>query len=171
MRILLLLTALLGLAACATLSESECRDGNWYQIGRDDGAAGRPLDFIRQHAKACNEFGVAPKAKPWREGRLEGLKQYCTRPNAYDVGTRGRRLSPVCPAEDIESLQAANARGLRWYQIGQEIAEVERDIRAINAEIADLAADDPGRAALFSERSFLRLDVLRLRSRRMRYRY
>ena len=66
-------------------------------------------------------------------------------------------------------LQAANQTGLRVNRIEQEIREIENDIRAINAEIASLAADDPARGALVSERSFLRLDLLRLRSERARY--
>ena len=57
-----LLFALALLAACATLNEDQCRAGNWYDIGVRDGANGRSLDFILQHAKACNEFGIAPKA-------------------------------------------------------------------------------------------------------------
>ena len=171
MRYFLILTALLVVSSCATLSENECRSGDWYAIGLKDGADGRKPDFILQHAKACNEFGIAPKAKPWREGRTEGLKRYCTVPNAYDVGSRGRRLSPVCPAGNLDALQAANTRGLRWHAIGQEIADVQRDIRAINAELAALPPDDPRRASLYSQLSFLRLDLASLRARRIHYRY
>ncbi len=165
------LVLLLPLAACATLSESECRSANWYDIGVKDGANGRADDFILQHAKACNEHGVIPVAKPWREGRQEGLKRYCTPRNAYEVGKRGASLSPVCPAANLGMLYAANDRGKDWHRIGREISDVEREIRDINSRLADLPADDPARASLMSQRSFLRLDLLTLRTQRLRYRY
>lgn len=170
MKIAFSLLVLLVLASCATLSETECQSGDWFGIGKEDGTRGRAADFILQHAKACNEFGVAPKAGPWRKGRVEGLKLYCTPRNAYKVGSRGQRLSPVCSG-DVSPLEQANFRGRQWHDIGREINSIEREIQDINAELANLAADDPARASLVSERSFLRLDLLGLRAERARYRF
>lgn len=169
MRIFLLLAALTCLSACATLSEDQCRLDNWYDVGVQDGAKGRPTDFILQHAKACNEFGIAPKAGPWRKGRTEGLKQYCTASNAYSIGRRGQRLAPVCTGDNLERLQSANDRGLLWHDIQNRIRDAERQIASINSDLATLAADAPGRASLMSRRSFLRLEILRLRARQARY--
>ncbi|MEO9826713.1 MAG: DUF2799 domain-containing protein [Paracoccaceae bacterium] len=171
MKYLLLLLAPLVLAACATLSEDQCRAGDWGAIGQNDGANGRKADFILQHAKACNKIGVVPVRATWEKGRQEGLKLYCRPRRAYEVGAKGKTLSPVCPVEGLAQLERANARGLRWYRIGQEISEVQSDIRSINSELASLPADDPSRAALFGERASLRLDILTLRAQRGRYRY
>lgn len=171
MRFLAATLLLVLLAGCATLSENECRSGNWYEIGREDGAEGRKSDFILQHAKACNEFGIQPSGPEWRRGREEGLKLYCTPRSAYRVGQRGRHLSPVCPAAKMAELERANAEGLMYHRIEQEIAEIQRDISQINAEIARLPADDPSRGSLISERGFLRLELLSLRTERARYRY
>lgn len=169
MRILLFLSCLLALSACATLSESECRSGNWDAIGRADGAEGRQEDFILQHAKACNEFGIRPNKTEWLRGRDEGLPLYCTPAKAFDEGRRGQLLSPVCPASELATLQRANQRGLRLNRIEQEIREINSEIRSINSELARLPADDPSRAGLISERSFLRLDLLTLRAERARF--
>lgn len=171
MRILFFFAAIACLSACATLSEDQCRLDNWYDIGVQDGAKGRPADFILQHAKACNEFGVKPKAGPWRTGRTEGLKQYCTASNAYSIGRRGQRLAPVCAGDNLERLQTANDRGLLWHDIQTRIRDAERQIAAINSDLATLAADAPGRSGLISERQFLRLKILRLRARQARYQY
>ena len=171
MRYLAAIALLLLLAACATLSEDECRSADWYQIGREDGANGRKLDFILQHAKACNEFGIKPIASEWRKGREEGLKLYCTRENAYRVGTRGHILSAVCPAEGLSQLERANERGLRYNRIRQEMSEIQNEISQLGVEISRLPAGDPSRAALISERSFLRLELLSLRTELARYRY
>ena len=171
MRYLLPLLAPFLLAACATLSEDQCRAGDWRAIGQSDGADGRTADFITQHAKACNKIGIAPVRATWEKGRQEGLKLYCRPRNAYEVGAKGKHLSDVCPAEGLAQLERANARGLTWHRIGQDITEAQNDIRAINSELASLAADDPSRSALISERSFLRLDILTLRAQRNQFRY
>lgn len=169
MRILFAIAPLMILSACATLDEGECRRGDWNAVGRADGAAGREPDFIYQHAKACNEFGVRPVRSEWERGRQEGLKLYCTPARAFQDGRRGRILPPVCPAEITPQLQRANERGLRLRQIDLEIREIENDIRRINSELASLPADDPSRSSLASERSFLRLDLISLRAERARY--
>ena len=170
MRYLFIFAALALLSACATLSEDQCRAGNWYDIGVRDGAKGRDSDFIFEHARACNEFGVAPRAAPWREGREEGLKQYCTARNAYRIGQRGQSLNPVCPG-DTSRLEAANNRGQRWYDLERQIRDAEREIAEINNRLATLPADDPSRTSLISQRSFLRLDILTYRARQGRYRF
>ena len=162
--------ALVGLTACATLSENACRQGDWSAIGFRDGANGRSRDFIDQHAKACAEYGIAVNQSKWEAGRQQGLKTYCTRSNAYREGARGRRLRSVCPAELQDKLEISNERGLIWHDIGRDIADAERDIRDINSQLARLPADDPSRAALISERAHLRLRILNLRARRIHYR-
>ncbi len=162
--------ALLALAACATLSEDDCREGNWTDIGVRDGANGRSPEFLDQHREACAKFGIAVNPSEWEAGRQQGLKSYCTRSNVYREGAKGRRLRPVCPAEAQDALELANDRGLTWYRIGQDIADLERDIRDINRELSSLPADSPARASLISQRSFLRLRILNLRARRALFR-
>lgn len=169
MRFLLFSASFLILAACATLSENECRAGDWRTIGQKDGANGRTEDFILQHAKACNEFGILPNKTEWLAGRAEGLPLYCTTSNAFREGRRGKHLSPVCPAAQRATLVSANERGLRVNRIEQEMREIENRIRRINSAIASLPPGDPGRSSLASERSFLRLELLTLRTERAQY--
>jgi hypothetical protein len=169
MRYLFLVIPLLALAACATLSEDECRGGDWYRIGTSDGAEGRRADFILQHAKACNKFGIRPNQTQWLRGREDGLPFYCTPAKAFDEGRRGQHLSPVCPADKLATLRRANERGLRLNRIEREIAEIEGRIRSLNAAASGLPPGDTARASIAAERSYLRLDLLHLRSERLRY--
>ena len=162
---------LLVLAACATLSEDQCRNADWEAIGREDGANGRTPDFIEKHAKACNQYGIAPVRAEWEKGRQAGLPLYCQPARAWEEGADGHRLSPVCPATGLEELERANFRGLTYHRIGQDIDEAEREITRINAEIASLAPDDPARVLLASERARLRLEITMLRAERALYRY
>jgi hypothetical protein len=169
MKWILSLSAGLLLSACATLNEEDCRQGDWFNIGQEDGAAGRQLGFLQEHAKACAEYGIRPDQSAWQRGREAGLPLYCRPERAFREGRRGKHLSPVCPASQLPLLERANARGLGLNRIEQEIRQIEGDIRAINTELARLPADDPARSNLVSERSFLRLDLLTLRAERARY--
>lgn len=161
----------LALAACATLSEDQCLNANWQEIGRQDGTNGRTSDFIEQHAKACNQYGIAPVRAEWEKGRQQGLPLYCRPARAWEEGADGRRLSPVCPKDQLAELERAHFRGLTYHRIGQDIAEAEREISRINAEIASLAPADPMLPALISERASLRLEIVMLRAERSLYRY
>ena len=159
------------LAACATLSEEDCRAGNWYDIGLHDGEAGRTAEYLAKHAKACSKFGIAPDQSQWEKGRREGLPLYCRPARAWQEGAKGRHLSPVCPVERLDRLEQANWRGRTYHHIGQDIAEAEREISRINSALASLPIDDPARASLFHERAMLRLEIVTLRAERALYRY
>lgn len=170
MRLTVPLAALAVLAGCASLSESDCRQGAWQDIGLADGAHGKRSSYIMEHFKACSEFGITPDVPEWHRGREAGLKQYCTATNAYYVGTTGVRLSPVCRPENADALQAANLRGLHWHEIGQEIDQARQEIRDINARLAELSPDSTERSSLMLRRSFLRLEILNLQTQRTHYR-
>ena len=157
------------LAACATLTEDECRGGNWFEIGFEDGTKGRLPSFLTSHAEACAKFGITPDAAPWEQGRQAGLPRYCTPQTAYDVGRNGRDLSPVCPVTDLPTLESANARGLEWNRLNERIRDLEDDIKEINAELATLEEGQEAlAAALRSERQFKRLRILGLEAERRR---
>ena len=157
------------LAACATLTEEECRTGNWFDIGVEDGANGRLPGFLASHAEACADLGITPDRVAWEKGRQTGLPQYCTPARAYDVGRRGRDLSPACPVGQLPALESANARGQEWHRITERILDLEDDIRDINAELRSLETGDEARArSLRSDRQFLRLRILGLEAERRR---
>lgn len=171
MRFIVPLAALAALAGCASLSESECRQGAWRDIGLADGARGKQSSYIMEHFKACGEFGITPDAREWHRGREAGLEQYCTAANAYYVGSTGTRLSPVCRGKDLNALQAANLRGLHWHEIGREIDQARQEIRDINARLAELSSESTERAPLMLRRGFLRLEILNLQTQRTHYRH
>lgn len=140
-RALVLLLApavLLGLAACASLSEDACRAGDWRGIGQRDGAAGRPDGYIANHAEACAGIGVTPDLAAWRDGRAEGLTLYCTPRNAFDIAARGGRINPVCPASAAYGLARATDQGRRAYEIDRETARLQSDIAELDARIDEL---------------------------------
>ena len=167
----LLLVSLAGLlAACASLSEEQCRAGDWRGIGFVDGTAGRGTDYIANHQKACAEIGIAPDLDAWLAGRAQGLQSYCTPERAYQEGRAGRSLNPVCPAASAASLREAHYAGRQYYEIGTEIGRMESDRNAVEAALDDLPDDAGGdRRRLRDERSRIDRRIAQLERDRLRY--
>lgn len=105
------------LSACATLSEAECRVGDWYSIGQADGYNGRPAARLADHAAACGDYGIAPDQAAYAAGREDGLRQYCQPARGYREGLAGNGYAGVCPL--------GQERGfLSGFEAGREVAEV-----------------------------------------------
>ena len=170
-RLLLFVLLLAPLAGCATLSEGECRTGDWRGVGYVDGTNGRTPSYLAKHAKACAEYGIAPDRSAWEAGRQAGLPLYCTPANAWEEGADGKRLSPVCPPELTDSLLGANKRGLIYHRILTDIRETERSIDRLEDRLVDTNSEAALHAALLSERAFLRLELLSLRTELLTYRH
>ncbi len=170
MRLCFALIAFSTLAGCASLDEDTCRRGDWYSVGFRDGTEGRSSHHIFRHARACNDYGIAPVRQPWEDGRQAGLPVYCTVERAWREGADGRQLSPVCPAEDLTRLARANDLGLSHHRVEHEIMETERRIADISSRLYDLSDDHPQRKAMIRARHALRRDLARLRNERWLYR-
>lgn len=141
------LTALALVASCATLTEEECLQGNWREIGQRDGQAGRTASFIAEHAKACEKAGVVPNQSLWEQGRQAGLPAYCTPSKVYGEGRSGRGLSPVCPSAQLPALQLANDRGRAWYRLTNEMSSLNSEISELQSRI--VKEDDRDRRARY----------------------
>lgn len=123
----LVASPLLLIMSCASLSEDSCRAGDWGAIGFDDGKNGKLESYIYEHREACADYGIAPDVTTWLKTRIEGLKYYCTPESAYNVGRRGRDLSPVCEANQSD-LRLANFYGQRYYEISEEIDDIDDEM-------------------------------------------
>lgn len=164
------LLAVVGLSGCATMSAEECVSADWYQVGVSDGAEGRSTQRIEQHRQACAEAGVSPNVQAWLAGREEGLRMYCTPGKAFQVGRSGAALAPDCKPEELNQMMPAYRHGERYWLIGQEIQEVESDLRTLRSEIRDVPADATAlRLRLEREQGRLEERVRRLRGEQRRY--
>ncbi len=140
---LLLATSTLG--GCASLSEKDCRGGDWYAIGLRDGAAGRTEDYVAEHSAACQSYGVAPDHERWLEGRERGLERFCTARNGYRVGEVGGSYQDVCFAGAEMEFRRGYDLGLRMNRVRSRLDQVENEIRTIEGTLsakADKLADE-----------------------------
>lgn len=160
--------ALILVAGCATLTEDECRQGNWQEIGQRDGANGRTADHVSRHFKACEKTGIKPDISLWEKGRQQGLPMYCTPARAYREGRDGHDLSPVCPAADLRALAAANEKGQQYHRIGEEISDLRSEINEVETALIK-EQDESRRASHVLRLSTLQARISMLEARRMLY--
>lgn len=154
------------LAACASLSEAECRGGDWRGIGFSDGASGRTADHIAAHRKACADLGITPDVTAWNAGRKQGLRDYCTPANAYRVGRRGDSISPACSASQRAAMLPAYRDGSQYHDLGQQADELRRQISDLGSDIADLPPGSKGaKRSLRRARDSLRTQLHRVQAR------
>lgn len=124
-KIFLLLSLLVLVSGCATLSQSQCQSGDWYGIGQTDGSQGADLSKLAQHRDACGEYTIQIDGEAWRRGRMEGLKQYCRPLNGYQIGRYGSLMSNVCPTNLASNFSRAYNYGYKIYIVTQKLLELE----------------------------------------------
>ena len=148
MRILALLAASLLLAACASMDKAQCVNANWYAIGMEDGAQGRPLERLGERRRACAEHGVQPDAERYAAGRIEGLKSYCTYDRGFSVGRAGSGYASVCPDPVARDFLAGYQHGRELYGLQKRLDEVNSDIRKTKASLAEPGLSPRARSQL-----------------------
>ncbi len=168
MRLFAALLCLLAVAACASLSEEECRAGDWSRIGLEDGAEGRGPDRLEAHRRACADAGISPDAEAWLGGRERGLRLYCTPEKAYRVARQGRSIAAGCTGAELARMDPAWEWGRNWWRLELEADDLRSDIRAIERDMARVSPGTPGLGSLMARRSLLvsRLGTVELRQRR-----
>jgi hypothetical protein len=177
LRLAFLSAAALGLSACATLNETECRSVDWYDLGVRDGNSGYTPGRLDEHRDACAEYGLGPDARAWRNGYETGLLDYCVADNGYRVGRRGGHYNDVCPRESEREFLSAFELGRETYQVEQELATLDRRIDSLETRLSGDKIDDELRrdlrrqvSDLHQQRLWLRRSVDRLESEwRRRY--
>ena len=75
-RIAILLPLLL--AACAPMSEMQCRATNWYEQGEQDGLRGNQARYV-QYADQCNAYSVKPAESDYMSGWSAGYAEWARR--------------------------------------------------------------------------------------------
>lgn len=134
MRVLYSVLLIVLLNACASLSETECRSGDWYGVGLQDGQNGAPLSRLGDHREACAEFGINIDGDRYRTGRDQGLLNYCTPENGARVGRSGASYHNVCPP-------GLDGEFLRQYRFGYKIWEVEQALERIDSRISQIDSE------------------------------
>jgi len=121
----------LAIAGCNTLSERQCKQGDWYDIGLKDGMEGYAADRLAKHSEACREYGISANVPAYEKGRGEGLKSYCSPDNAFRIGRTGGYYRGGCPA----SLESSF---LRKFEAGKQLYVIETRLNGLYNQITEL---------------------------------
>jgi hypothetical protein len=116
------------LSGCATLDKDQCLRADWYAVGLEDGARGRPVEHLGNHRRACAEHGITPQTERYLAGRNEGLKSFCTYERGFSNGRAGQAYSAVCP-------DGAAGRFSAGYQLGKELHDLHRRLETVQEQI------------------------------------
>lgn len=125
------------LTACATLSEDECRQAAWHDIGLKDGGKGERFDILNDHAKSCDKYGIMVDANAYRTGYEQGLKSYCTFENGILVGGRGDYYQDVCQGEAEYAFLSAYKPNKHLYDLKEDKGYLESNIANLKQRILD----------------------------------
>jgi len=152
-------------SGCASLSESECRSDSWADIGFRDGRNGRSPDRIADHKEACEKYGIEPDRMDYLAGRDEGLVQYCTQHNGFEVGRSNGTYEGVCAALNERAFLDGFNKGKALYEARSRLASVESDISAVDEKRDEKELSKEVREELFEKRYHLEVERVRAAER------
>jgi len=133
------------LSGCATLSQEDCRRGDWFGLGVRDGLAGENRGRLSDHVKACYEYGIAINNVAYFAGREQGLRDYCRIDNAFSVGLNGQRYQHVCPPSIDGLFGRYHSAAFALYEHRAEVDRLDREIYNKESRLHDKKLSDKDR--------------------------
>jgi hypothetical protein len=138
-------------SACASLSEQQCRDQDWYGIGLDDGYEGAPASQVATHRDACAPYGIEPDVEQYEAGRRDGLAHYCTVQRGFELGSDGMSYGGGCPEGKDREFLRGHALGRRFHDVDQELERIDNELRPYYLH-RDTAGVDQGQLQQLQQR-------------------
>jgi len=123
------------------MDKNECMTADWKMVGLEDGLNGKPESTIGVYRKDCAKAGVVPVLAEYQAGHQEGVRKYCTRTIAYDLGKNGGAYYHVCPSDLESPFLTAYKKGQALYEIARQKQQCETDIRNAEARLSQLQTD------------------------------
>jgi cell division protein FtsL len=164
--------ALIFAGGCASMSSDECLATDWSAVGYEDGARGYTTERFSKHRKACAKHGVMADFPAYKQGREQGLVEYCQPGRGYDIGVSGGRYYGVCDVNlEPDFLDAYNA-GYHLYSLRSNVSRTnasisakERELEVVHQEMRDKEAALIDSETTTEERILLLADLKELSER------
>ena len=119
-----MLVSLAAGSGCTGLSERQCAEADWHQLGYMAGSGCVRSEHFDEHVDRCSQYGIEPNRALYAEGYREGLSTYCTVKSGFREGQAGRAYFGVCPV-------GQEPQFLRAYRLGRELNELGREIERV----------------------------------------
>ena len=126
--------AVLLTGGCAVMSESQCKNADWYLVGEQDGRAGETPARLSKYYETCAEYGITPDRDKYTAGYEQGLTFYCTAQNGYQQGRGGRQYQGVCP-------QRAQINFMIGYELGALVRSAAENVERIERRVSKFEED------------------------------
>ncbi len=142
LNVIFLMLGFLLLNSCATLSQEDCMQGAWFELGLQDGRQGKTFKRLAKHQKSCTEYGIGIDREAYDAGRKQGLDDYCQLDNAVNIGLRGYRYQSVCPSEIHRTFLRHNQAAYDVYQGKKNLENVDNRLSyeeksLLNTDLSD----------------------------------
>ena len=145
----------LALTGCATLSRDECKSGDWYKIGLQDGSDGRTEERFKKHGKACDLDRSEASRTAYMEAREKGLAIYCTKVRGYREGALGQKYHGVCSPQTASAFLSGFEFGSRIHQTEVRLSDTANDIYSVSQRLQQPSLSDADRVTLLQEQNRL----------------
>jgi hypothetical protein len=111
-----LLVALMGLAACADMSKTECAQADWRQLGYEDAASGQTLARFGRRSEACRKNGLPSDRALYEAGHAQGQVAFCTPARGRGDALAGQAPAALCAADPAgDPYRQGHAAGLQQF--------------------------------------------------------
>ncbi len=125
-------------SGCASnIPVEDCKEMDWLQVGRTDGARGVAPRPPTEHAAACAKAGVTLDTSAYQAGWQEGIAEFCTSDGGWREGVQGN----ITKADSCKG-QSGEAAFSRYFSAGQETFRLNEIRRKNGEEIRRLAQQE-----------------------------
>ena len=132
------------LSGCTSLSQQECAQANWQELGYSHGQQGYTYERGKEIIATCREFGITAQLSEYQASYQQGLAVYCEPENGFTLGLRGDAYNGVC---NDTQFRKAWQEGNERYQFEARKAEIDDRLNNINWRLQsisnELASDKP----------------------------
>ena len=136
------LAASLVLSGCASMTEDQCRQAQWQDVGLQDGLGGERETKILEHRQACSKIGIFPDEQRWLTGRAQGLASYCTANGGWTAGLANRVYLGVCADRDEPTFLSDHRAGLVVWRTRYELGENRDALVRLDGEMRKATSED-----------------------------
>ncbi len=97
------------------LSQQQCVNMNWYQVGYNDAQKGNFQRNLDKAISDCAKFKLTVNASAYLRGWKAGARVFCKPANGYQLGVNGATYNNICPADLSANFSKSWHRGLRKF--------------------------------------------------------
>ncbi|MBR1925121.1 MAG: DUF2799 domain-containing protein [Ruminobacter sp.] len=125
------------LSGCAIMSEEECYEANWGNVGYQDGVNGHASSRFNEYVSACAKYVNVDKAA-YDAGRKQGADVFCTNDRAYQMGSANEGVTDICSiSSNYHNFKTYYTRGINVYNECKPLYDTDDYIKSIDEYISD----------------------------------